>query len=112
MNINLKPGDYVITGEYKGCKVANNIRVSPTLIGKDLTKKYGQAGAFEAKLVDGQGKPYAGQKISFNINGVFYERTTNADGIAKLNINLQAGVYIITSTFGQASTSNKVTVTA
>ena len=41
-----------------------------------------------------------------------YERTTNADGIAKLNIKLQAGEYIITSTYGGASISNTVTVTA
>ena len=112
MNINLNPGNYIITVEYKGCQVSNNIKVLPTLTGKDLIKKYGQAGAFEATLVDGQGKPYANQQVSFNINGVFYTRTTNANGIAKLNINLQPGEYIITSTYGQASTSNKVTVTA
>ena len=112
LNINLIPGDYIITAEYGGCKVSNNIKVLPTLTGKDITKKYGQNGAFEATLVNGQGKPYANQQISFNINGVFYTRTTNAQGIAKLNINLQQGVYIITSTYGQASVSNKVTVTA
>ena len=112
MNINLNPGDYIITAEYKGCRVSNSIKVLPVLTGKDITKKYGQAGAYEATLVDGQGKPYANQQITFNINGVFYTRTTNANGIAKLNINLQPGEYIITSTYGQASTSNKVTVTA
>ena len=112
LSINLNAGDYVITSEYKGCKISNNIKVLPILSAKDLTKKYGEPGAFETKLVDGQGKAYANQKISFNINGVFYERTTNADGVAKLNINLQPGVYIITSTYGQASISNKVTVTA
>ena len=86
-----------ITAEYKGCKVAHNVTVLPTLTGNDLTKKYGQSGAYEAKLVDGQGKAYANQKIEFNINGVMYQRTTNADGVAKLNINLQAGKYIITA---------------
>ena len=112
MNINLNPGDYVITAEYKGCKVSNNIKVLPVLTGKDLTKKFGEPGQFEATLVDGQGKAYANQQIEFNINGVFYKRTTNANGVAKLNINLQPGVYIITSTYGQAAISNKVTVTA
>ena len=112
LNVNLIPGDYVITAEYKGCKVSNNIKVLPTLTAEDMTKKYGQAGAFEATLVNGQGKPYANQKISFNINGVFYTITTNDNGIAKLNINLQPGEYIITSTYGEAAISNKVTVTA
>ena len=112
LSINLPPKTYIITAEYKGCKVAHNVTVLPTLTGNDLTKKYGQSGAYEAKLVDGQGKAYANQKIEFNINGVMYQRTTNADGVAKLNINLQAGKYIITASYGQARISNTVTVTA
>ncbi|ALT68043.1 adhesin-like protein [Methanobrevibacter millerae] len=112
LSINLPPKTYIITAEYKGCKVAHNVTVLPTLTGNDLTKKYGQSGAYEAKLVDGQGKAYANQKIEFNINGVMYQRTTDANGVAKLNINLQAGKYIITASYGQARISNTVTVTA
>ena len=112
ININLQAGDYIITAEYNGCRVSNNIKILPILTGKDLTKKYGQAGAFEATLVDGQGKPYANQQVEFNINGVFYKRSTNSEGIAKLNINLMPGEYIITSSFNGFSTANTVTVTA
>ena len=112
ININLQAGDYIITAEYNGCRASNNIKILPILIGKDLTKKYGQAGAFEATLVDGQGKPYANQQVEFNINGVFYKRSTNSEGIAKLNINLMPGEYIITSSFNGFSTANTVTVTA
>ncbi|MBQ9026067.1 MAG: Ig-like domain repeat protein [Methanobrevibacter sp.] len=112
MNINLQPGSYIITANYKGCEVAHTVTVLPILNGTDLTKKFGEAGAFEAKLVDGQGNPYANQIVSFNINGVLYNRTTDANGIAKLNINLLPGEYIITSSYGQALASNKVTVTA
>ena len=112
LNINLNPGDYIITSEYKGCRVSNNIKVLPILTGKDLTKKFGQPNQFEATLVDGQGKAYANQDVIFNINGVFYTRTTDANGVAKLNINLQAGKYIITSYYKEAVTSNTVTVTA
>ena len=112
LSINLPPDTYIITAEYKGCKVSHTVKVLPTLTGSDITKKYGQSGAYEAKLVDGQGKAYANQQIEFNINGVMYQRTTNADGVAKLNINLQAGKYIITASYGQARISNTVTVTA
>ncbi|SDA67919.1 Ig-like domain repeat protein [Methanobrevibacter millerae] len=112
LSINLNPGDYIITAEYKGCRVSNNITVLPVLTGNDLTKKYGVAGAYEATLVDGQGKPYANQEIEFNINGVFYKRTTDSNGVAKLNINLMPGKYIITATYGAAAISNNVTVTA
>ena len=111
MNINLNPGDYIITAEYAGCKVSNNIKVLPTIIAHDLTKKYGVSNPFTATLLDGTGKPLANEKITFNINGVFYTRTTNTDGIAKLNINLQQGEYIITSQYKDATTSNTVKVT-
>ncbi|WP_407431976.1 Ig domain-containing protein, partial [Methanobrevibacter sp.] len=112
LNINLQPGDYVITAEYKECMVSNNIKVLPTLTANDLTKKYGTPDPFVATLVDGQGKPYANQKIGFNINGVFYYRTTESNGQAKLNINLQPGQYIITSSYNDAIIGNTVTVTA
>ena len=112
LSINLIDGDYVITTEYKGCKAANNIKVLPILTAKDLTKQYGKAGAFEATLVDGQGKPYANQQVEFNINGVFYKRTTGSNGVAKLNINLPAGKYIVTSSYGGFNIANTVTVTA
>ncbi|MBR6023883.1 MAG: carboxypeptidase regulatory-like domain-containing protein, partial [Methanobrevibacter sp.] len=112
LSINLIDGDYVITTEYKGCKAANNIKVLPILTAKDLTKQYGKSGAFEATLVDGQGKPYANQQVEFNINGVFYKRTTGSNGVAKLNINLPAGKYIVTSSYGGFNIANTVTVTA
>ena len=111
LNINLQPGNYIITAEYEGCQASNNIKVLPTIQAKDLTKKYGTTQAFEATLLNGQGNPKTNEKITFNINGVFYTRTTNTDGIAKLNINLQPGQYIITSQYNDATTSNTVTVT-
>lgn len=110
MNINLNPGDYIITAEYAGCKVSNKIKVLPTIKAQDLTKKYGTPNPFTATLLDGEGKPLANEKVSFNINGVFYTRTTDADGIAKLNINLQAGKYIITSSYNGLNIANTVTV--
>ena len=38
-------------------------------------------------------KAFANQIITFNINGVFYDRTTDNEDIARLNINLMAGKY-------------------
>ncbi|WP_223166073.1 Ig-like domain repeat protein [Methanobrevibacter millerae] len=110
MNINLNPGEYIITADYEGCQASNKITVLPTLTAKDLTKKYGTKEPFEVKLVNGQGQVYANEKITFNINGVFYERTTNEQGIAKLNINLMPGKYIITSTHNGLNIANTVTV--
>ena len=112
LNINLQPGDYIITAEYNGCKVSNKIKVLPVLFGKDLVKKYGTSDQFRVSLIDGQGKPYPNQKITFNIHGLFYERITDSDGYASLNIRLGAAVdtYIITSTYDGTSIANKITI--
>ena len=72
--------------------------------------EYRDGSQFAATLVDGQGNPYANQKIEFNINGVFYNRFTDLNGIARLNINLMRGEYIITSSFDSAIISNKITI--
>ena len=111
LNINLAPGEYVITAMYGDSMVSNDITVLPILTASDLTKKYGTTDQFKANLVDAQGNPYANQNVTFNINGVFYQRTTDTNGTAALNINLMPGVYIITSSYGDASTGNTVTVT-
>ena len=112
LNINLPPGDYVITAEYKGCKVSNDIKVLSVLTADDISMKYYDGTQFVATLVDGQGKPYAQQTIRFNINGVFYNKETDSFGQAKLNINLLPGEYIITSSYNGLNTANKITITA
>ena len=75
-----------------------------------MTKKYLGPEQFVATLVDGQGKPYAAQKVKFNVHGVLYNRVTDSNGQAKLNINLEPGKYIITSSFNGFNTSNNITV--
>ena len=110
LNINLQTGDYIITAEYKGYLVSNNIKVLPILNATDISMKYRDGTQFKATLVDGQGRPYAGQTITFNINGVFYNRETDSTGTAKLNINLMPGEYIITSSYNSSSIANKITI--
>ena len=110
MNINLPPGTYTVTAEYNGLKASNKIKVLSVLETMDLSMKYGDGSKFEAKILDGQGRPYASQTVKFNINGVFYTKTTESDGIARLNINLLAGEYIITSSYNGLNAANKVTI--
>jgi len=110
LNINLEPGEYIITATYAGCSVSNKITVLPILSANDLVKKYGSSDQFVANLVGGEGKPYYDQKILFNINGLFYYRATDSSGNAKLNINLMPGEYIITSSYDGCNIANKITV--
>ncbi|MBR6024965.1 MAG: hypothetical protein IK044_08465 [Methanobrevibacter sp.] len=114
LNINLIPGTYILTAldPLNGLQMSYNITVLPVLTAKDMKMSYKDGSKFEASLVDGTGKPLANEKITFNINGVFYTKTTDSNGIARLNINLMAGKYIITSQYGVATISNKITISA
>ena len=110
LNINLNPGEYVITVQINKSMVSNKIKVLPILSADDITKYYGNSNQFVATLVDGQGNLYPNQNVSFNINGVFYNRTTDENGQARLNINLLPSEYIITSMFNGSAISNKVII--
>lgn len=100
LNINLNPGTYVITAinTANEDRISNNITVLSTIEGKDIKKYYKNATQYYANFTDGKGNPLKNTKVKFNINGVFYERTTNENGTAKLNINLNPGTYILTAT--------------
>ena len=100
LNINLNPGEYILTAAdpFTGLQMSYNITVLPTLIADNLVKYYRNGSQFYISLVDGEGNPVAGKNITMNINGVLYNRTTNENGTARLNINLNPGEYILTAT--------------
>ena len=114
LNIRLDPKLYIITAynPVTGEQKANEVTVLPRIIAEDLSMKYLDGSSFNATLVDGQGKAVAGVNITFNVNGVFYHKTTDANGVARLNIRLMPGDYIITSTYDKCWASNKITISA
>ena len=112
LGIRLNPKSYVITAynPATGEERANNITVMPTLITKDLSMKFQDGSKFNVTILDGQGKPLANQNVTFNVNGVFYNKVSGADGVASLNINLNAGKYIITSMWNGYQVGNNITI--
>ena len=110
LSINLNPGEYIVTASANGLSVSNNITVLPTMYGEDLVKDFNEAASYNVTVVDGQGNPVVNQTVTMNINGVFYNRNTDENGIARLNINLNPGVYIITSEYDEYRISNTITV--
>ena len=114
LNIRLDPNSYIITAynPETGEQRANEVTVLPRIIAEDLSMKYLDGSSFNATLVDGQGKAVTGVNITFNVNGVFYHKTTDANGVARLNIRLMPGDYIITSTYDKCWASNKITISA
>ena len=110
LGIALRPGNYTITTMYDGLDIGNKVTVLPTLVTKDLSMKYLDGSNFTALTLDGQGKPLANQNVSFNVNGVFYHKVTNKDGIASLGIRLMSGEYIITSYWNDFQTGNTIKI--
>lgn len=111
LNINLNPGEYILTSIHpNGLQVGKKVTVLPTLEGSDLTMNYKDGSQFKTRLVDGTGRALANKTVTFNINGVFYNKITDVNGVASLNINLVAGKYIITSMYDGYATSNTVLV--
>ena len=110
LNINLEPGEYILTAldPLTGLQMSYNITVLPVLLASDMQMRFQDGSTFNAMVLNGEGKPRANAAVTFNINGVFYTRYTNSSGIAKLNINLMAGEYIITSEFDGMRISNTI----
>ena len=108
--INLEPGTYILTVEYKECRVSNTVTVLNVIKTKNLVMTEGDKSKFTATILDGQGKPAAGLKFTFNINGVIYNRVSDENGSGGLTINLQAGKYIITTSYNGLNAANTVTV--
>lgn len=113
LNINLNPGKYVITAinTINGEQHANVVEVLPVLVdGHDLTKYYRNDSVYSIKVLDDVGNPLPGVDVVFNINGVFYTRTSNATGYANLNLRLQPDQYIVTAEYNTFMSSNIITV--
>ena len=99
LNINLREGTYILTAyhPYTNYEMSNTIEVLPTISADDFTKYYKNGTQYYATFLDGAGNALTNTDVTFNINGVLYTRTTNDTGIAKLNINLVDGVYVLTA---------------
>ena len=110
LGISLRPGEYIITTIYEGLAVGNNITVLPTLVTSDLNMTHEDGSNFTAQTLDGQGKPLANQNVTFNINGVFYNKVTDENGVASLAMRLMSGKYIITSYWNDFQTGNTIII--
>ncbi len=113
LNINLPPGEFIITARNletnESC--SNTITVLPTVNSTDLELYYKNGTKFTVQALDETGNPVgAGEKVTFNINGVKYTRTTNETGYASLNINLPAGNYTVSTTYNNCTVANNICV--
>ena len=101
IGINLNPGNYTITTFYHYtdglATKTNNIEVLSTILANDVVKFFRNGTQYCAKFLDGCGSPLVNASVIFNINGVFYKKQTDDNGMVRLNINLFPGEYILTA---------------
>ena len=123
--IGLNKGSYPVSVSYAGESNINKASASSKVIVvssnasklsvKPLTAYYGDKNVFTATLtVDGFA--LGGRTVDFTVNGRTYSKTTNANGVASLDINLKAGNYSISASYGgetyvnKAKASSKITI--
>ena len=98
LNINLRPGEYILTAMHPDALMyGSNITVLSTILANDVVKFFRNGTQYCAKFLDGCGSPLVNASVIFNINGVFYKKQTDDNGMARLNINLFPGEYILTA---------------
>lgn len=101
IGINLNPGNYTITTFYHYtdglATKTNNIEVLSTILANDVVKFFRNGTQYCVKFLDGCGSPLVNASVIFNINGVFYKKQTDDNGMARLNIDLFPGEYILTA---------------
>ena len=73
---------------------------------------YRDGSAFEVQLVDNYGNPYAkaNEAVKITVAGKTYTRYTNADGVARIVINLGAGTYPVITEYNNKTINNVIKV--
>lgn len=117
LNINLGVGHYRAHVEFEGDEQYNstnayvNVDVNPIIQTADLNMEYKDGNKFIATLKDNDNNNLPNIKVFFKINGVLYERQTDENGQARLNINLDKGQHKIETFCNKASINNTINIT-
>ena len=93
--ISLDSAEILMSGEITEMSVKDTPVEQTGIISENMTKHYGDDAPFCANFTDKNGTPLANETVTFTINNVSYNKTTDSDGVAKLNITLESGKYII-----------------
>lgn len=109
--ITLIPGEYVISLSFEGNEIYRasiwngsiTVRNMPAvIIASNLTKDYGDLKKFKAELKDTYGNPLVNKIITFRLNGISYEQTTDNDGAVYLDVGiLKQGTYEIICSYAE-----------
>ena len=88
---------YAGNNNYASSSLSKKARVFSSAIGSGLTKYYGYTSQFKLRFWK-DNYALANTKVTFEINGKTYTKTTDDKGLAVLPISLETGKYVITAT--------------
>ena len=77
---------------------SSTIDASKTITANDVTKYYKGSTKYTAKFLDLNGSALANTIVKITLNGKVYTRTTDANGVASMAINLKPGTYYVVAT--------------
>ena len=117
--INANPAVYYITATYGNQSVSNKITVLKlgySISAEDVIMGFKDGTQYTVKVVDTQGNPVTGVKVSVTIYSskwskpATYNIVTDSNGIAKLSIGLAIGQYTFTAKYGSEAVTTNVAV--
>ena len=106
--INLASGTYYINATFEGNEnyagsFANATitvnKAATSLRSEDLVLSYRDGSSWEVTLVDDYGNAISDVNVALGVNGRTYNVKSDANGVARLTINLAPGTYEVNATF-------------
>ena len=95
----MNPSNYIFTVTDGLEVVSSPVHVLSTIRTSDISMFYKDGTRFAAKLYDANGKIVSNKEVAITVNGVTYNKLTDSKGVAYLNINLNPGVYSISTSY-------------
>ena len=112
LNVRLNPSNYIFTVTDGLEVVSSPVHVLSTIRTSDISMFYKDGTRFAAKLYDANGKIVSNKEVAITVNGVTYNKLTDSKGVAYLNINLNPGVYSISTSYEGKTVYNTILISA
>ncbi len=103
VSVDLNPGTYDAEATFEGTDRYHNASASAAIVvlttaeGIDVVKLYGSGTQYFAVFTDSEGRALGDTNVTFKIGSKSFTVKTLPNGIARMNINIQAGNYTISS---------------
>ena len=112
LNVRLNPNNYIFAVTDGQEVVSSSVNVLSTIETSDISMFYKDGTKYSVKLCDLDGNIMPNKNVAITINGVTYNKVTDSNGVAYLNINLNPGVYGISASYDGKTVYNTISIAA